>query len=412
MSIELSHVTRIYRSSHDVLALDDVCISVADGEWLAVMGPSGSGKSTLVNLIGCLDRPSSGEIRIEGINVEKVTAAELNRFRAEKIGFIFQQFHMVSYLTAVENVMLAQYFHSMTDRDHALEALERVGLRQHADRLPSLLSGGEQQRICIARALINDPDIILADEPTGNLDARNERIVLEQLQELHAQGHTIIMVTHDPEVARLADRRLEIQHGKVIFEQTFLPTSQKELDDLLESLWLRSEDSSWEGALLKASSALNLQLKHLQLMEMIQVIEGMNGDTRRNGDASSTYRVALRQACDSQSAVVLTAKGKKYAEDIVRRHRLAEHLFVQGSGLDNDQPRHPHSCGSRPILSPEVAETICASLGHPRMCPHGNPIPPGSCCSLEDGLISPVISISGINAHQTSGWSPELEQRN
>ena len=139
------------------------------------MGPSGSGKSTLVNLIGCLDQPSSGEIWLDGQNVAGISATELNRVRAEKIGFIFQQFHLIPFLTAVENVMLAQYFHSMTDEKEAVDALDRVGLGDRAHHLPSQLSGGEQQRVCIARALINDPRIILADEPTGNLDATERR---------------------------------------------------------------------------------------------------------------------------------------------------------------------------------------------------------------------------------------------
>ena len=172
MPIELMNVTRLYKSNVEVRALDDFSLSVAPGEWLAIMGPSGSGKSTLVNLIGCLDHPTTGEIWLDGRNVAKISAADLNRVRAEKIGFIFQQFHLIPYLTALENVMLAQYFHSMTDEQEALAALEHVGLKDRADHLPSQLSGGEQQRVCIARALINDPKIILADEPTGNLDAR------------------------------------------------------------------------------------------------------------------------------------------------------------------------------------------------------------------------------------------------
>src|SRR5712672_3873426 len=200
MPIELKNVARVYKSNVEVRALDDVSLSVAAGEWLAVMGPSGSGKSTLVNLMGCLDQPTAGEIWIHGANISKMTAAELNRFRAEKIGFVFQQFHLIPYLTALENVMLAQYFHSMTDRQEALEALDRVGLKERAYHLPAQLSGGEQQRVCIARALINDPRIVLADEPTGNLDAANEEIVLRLLRELHKQGRTIVMVTHDPVV--------------------------------------------------------------------------------------------------------------------------------------------------------------------------------------------------------------------
>src|SRR5271168_1073709 len=151
-------------------ALDHISLHVERGEWLSIMGPSGSGKSTLVNLIGCLDRPSSGEIWLDGENVAGISTNDLNRVRAEKVGFIFQQFHLIPFLTAVENVMLAQYFHSMTDEKEAMEALTRGGLADRAQHLPSQLSGGEQQRVCNARALINDPKIILADEPTGNLD--------------------------------------------------------------------------------------------------------------------------------------------------------------------------------------------------------------------------------------------------
>src|SRR5213082_2870435 len=218
--IILENVSKLYSAKAEangatIRALDDISLSVDPGEWLAVMGPSGSGKSTLVNLIGCLDRPTSGEIWLDNENVAAFGAAYLNRARAEKVGFIFQQFHMIPYLTAVENVMLAQYFHSMTDEKEALEALERVGLKDRAHHIPSQLSGGEQQRVCIARALINDPKIILADEPTGNLDALNEEIVLRLLRYAHQQGRTIVMVTHDPMVARLADRRIELHHGRI-----------------------------------------------------------------------------------------------------------------------------------------------------------------------------------------------------
>src|SRR5437868_13905329 len=187
--IKLNNVSRLYparaEAAEVIRALDNVSLHVGSGEWLAVMGPSGSGKSTLVNLIGCLDRPTSGEIWLEGENVATFSQSDLNRFRAEKIGFIFQQFHLIPYLTALENIMLAQYFHSMTDKSEALEALRRIGLADRAAHLPSQLSGGEQQRVCIARALINSPNIVLADEPTGNLDAHNEEIVLRALREPH-----------------------------------------------------------------------------------------------------------------------------------------------------------------------------------------------------------------------------------
>ncbi len=214
--IALHGVTREYEGHGGVVrALDHASFSIVAGEWVAMTGPSGSGKSTLVNLIGCLDRPTSGELRIDGVDVATMSATELDRFRADKIGFIFQQFHLIPYLSALENVMLAQYFHSMTDEAEARAALERVGLGKRAEHLPSELSGGEQQRVCIARALINHPPILLADEPTGNLDAANQKIVAELLEELHSQGHTIVMVTHDPEMAALAQRKIALSHGKV-----------------------------------------------------------------------------------------------------------------------------------------------------------------------------------------------------
>src|SRR6202047_670865 len=168
-----------------IRALDGISLHVEAGEWLSIMGPSGSGKSTLVNLIGCLDRPSAGEVWVDGQNVAGISSNELDRVRAEKIGFIFQQFHLIPFLTAIENVMLAQYFHSMTDEKEASEALRRIGLDDREHHLPSQLSGGEQQRVCIARALINDPKNILADEPNGNLDAVNEEFVLRLLREFH-----------------------------------------------------------------------------------------------------------------------------------------------------------------------------------------------------------------------------------
>ena len=197
-------------------ALGGVTFSVNCGEWVALMGPSGSGKTTLINILGGLDTPTAGKAIVDGTDVARLDEAGLTRFRAEKIGFIFQQFHLVPYLTAVENVMLAQYFHSTTDEKEARQSLERVGLGDRIEHLPSQLSGGEQQRVAVARALINHPKLILADEPTGNLDEANEEIVLRLLRELHVEGHTILMVTHAPSIGRLADRRIEFAHGHLV----------------------------------------------------------------------------------------------------------------------------------------------------------------------------------------------------
>jgi len=193
-----------------------VSFSVDAGEWIAIMGPSGSGKTTLINILGGLDTPTSGRAIVDGTDLARLDEAGLTRFRAEKVGFIFQQFHLVPYLTALENVMLAQYFHSTTDEGQARRELERVGLGDRVDHLPGQLSGGEQQRVAVARALINQPKLILADEPTGNLDEANEQTVLRLLQELHAEGHTILMVTHAPEIGALANRRIDLHHGRLV----------------------------------------------------------------------------------------------------------------------------------------------------------------------------------------------------
>jgi putative ABC transport system ATP-binding protein len=210
--LELQDISKAYGS---LQALRDINLTVKQGEWLAIMGPSGSGKTTMMNIIGCMDKPSAGQLILDGVNISRESARNLTAIRRDKIGLIFQQFHLVNYLTALENVMVAQYYHSMPDEKEAMEALERVGLASRARHLPSQLSGGEQQRVCIARALINYPMLILADEPTGNLDEANEQIVIDIFKKLHAEGSTIIVVTHDPEVAEDAERTVVLEHGRL-----------------------------------------------------------------------------------------------------------------------------------------------------------------------------------------------------
>ena len=216
MMAALVQVEEISKTYGGLRALDGVTFDVRAGEWIAIMGPSGSGKTTLINILGGLDRPTSGRAIVDGVNVGTLGERELTRYRAEKIGFVFQGFYLVPYLSAVENVMLAQYFHSTADEAEAAEALVRVGLGDRLEHLPSQLSGGEQQRVALARALINHPKLILADEPTGNLDEANEQVVLDLLRELHRSGHTILLVTHSPEIGRMADRRIELAHGRLM----------------------------------------------------------------------------------------------------------------------------------------------------------------------------------------------------
>ena len=214
--LKLVDVSKIYG---ELKALDKINLSVEKGEWISIMGPSGSGKTTMMNIIGAMDKPSLGEVILDGEDIAKKSPKELTVIRRDKIGLIFQQFHLVNYLSALENVMMSQYYHSMPDAQEAMEALTAVGLADRAKHLPNQLSGGEQQRVCIARALINHPAILLADEPTGNLDEKNEYIVLDIFEKLHNAGSTIIVVTHDPEVGEESERMITLEHGKITKEE-------------------------------------------------------------------------------------------------------------------------------------------------------------------------------------------------
>jgi putative ABC transport system ATP-binding protein len=366
-------------------ALGGVSFNVNAGEWVALMGPSGSGKTTLINILGGLDTLTSGRVIVDDVDLSKLSESQLVRYRAEKVGFVFQQFHLVPYLSALENVMLAQYFHSVTDEKQAEEALKRVGLGERLTHLPAQLSGGEQQRVAIARALINQPRIILADEPTGNLDEANEAIVINLFRELHDSGHTILMVTHDPDIARQADRRIELAHGHLHFDTALhgpshplncplvntgdccTPVSADDeirFDHLLEQIWICGEEGKpAEVSLLQVTGpAGQLPLiteepasRVLSRMSDLQLVQLKNGE------------------------VELSPAGTRRARDVVRRHRLAERLFKDTFSID-DTEAHTQACKFEHIISPELDQRICTFLGHPKTCPHGNPIPPGDCC--------------------------------
>src|SRR6266705_3261408 len=389
--IRLKDVSRLYPAKAEasggvIRALDDFTLSVEPGEWVAIMGPSGSGKSTLVNLIGCLDRPTEGEIWLDGVNVANMSPNELNRVRAEKVGFIFQQFHLIPYLSALENVMLAQYFHSMTDEQEALEALGRVGLKDRADHLPAQLSGGEQQRVCIARALINDPKIILADEPTGNLDAANEEIVLRLLRAFHAQGRTIVMVTHDPVVARLSDRRIELHHGRIAAQEVFAMADEEQFEEVLEELWVMEEQGEMaEIEHMEVHGALPVSLAVDKMRDMGLVATAPHPPQAHDhkpfvNPCHDALKPAGVSIGDGSMVVELTPRGRQRAADIIRRHRLAERLFTDSLALESESEIEQQACKFEHILSPEATEKICTFLGHPRTCPHGAPIPAGECC--------------------------------
>jgi putative ABC transport system ATP-binding protein len=366
-------------------ALGGVSFGVNSGEWVALMGPSGSGKTTLINILGGLDTVTSGRVVVDGVDLSKLSEHDLVRYRAEKVGFVFQQFHLVPYLTAVENVMLAQYFHSITDEKQAEDTLKRVGLGDRLTHLPAQLSGGEQQRVAIARALINQPKLILADEPTGNLDEANETIVLQIFRELHNAGHTILMVTHDPDIARQADRRIELAHGHLHFDTaqhgpghplacpladtadccTPISTDDEiRFDHLLEQIWISGEEGkpAQPESLHATGPAGKLPIvraepaaRVLARMSDLRLVEMQNGE------------------------VQLTPVGSQRARNVVRRHRLAERLFKDTFSID-DSEAHTQACKFEHIISPELDQRICTFLGHPKTCPHGNPIPPGDCC--------------------------------
>lgn len=210
---EIIKISHLCKNFGEVKALQDINFSVLQGQWLAIMGPSGSGKSTLLNILSLMDEQSSGEYFLDGTNVQNLDESAKIKIRREKIGLIFQQFHLIPYLNALENVMLAQFYHSSVDEEDARAVLEKVGLAHRLKHLPSELSGGEQQRLCIARALINNPELLLADEPTGNLDEANEKIVLNLLKQLKNEGKTIVLITHNETLGKQADTMMILRHG-------------------------------------------------------------------------------------------------------------------------------------------------------------------------------------------------------
>ena len=215
--IRLSAVTKQYRrGSETISAVKDISLSIAPGDFVAFVGPSGSGKTTLLNLIGCVDKPDNGSMQIDGAETSGLNETALTRIRAEKIGFVFQQFFLLPTLTARENVLLPSVFLGNGDRTaRAEELLAKVGLSERARHLPGQLSGGEMQRVAIARALINGPKILLADEPTGNLDSDNASAILQLFEELNRTGLTTLMVTHNQELARSAGRVISIKDGRI-----------------------------------------------------------------------------------------------------------------------------------------------------------------------------------------------------
>jgi putative ABC transport system ATP-binding protein len=234
--LHVEGLTKSYKTGESVLPiLKGVSLTVEKGEFVAIMGPSGSGKSTFMNMLGCLDRPDSGTYTLDGIEVSKLNDKQLAQVRNQKIGFVFQSFNLLARSTSLHNVELPMMYAGVgraERRKRALEALQRVGLAERVHHKPTQLSGGQRQRVAIARALVNRPSILLADEPTGNLDSRSGTEIMAMFQELHSQGVTIILVTHEPDIARHAERIVTFKDGVIIRDErvedrlTAVPSSE------------------------------------------------------------------------------------------------------------------------------------------------------------------------------------------
>lgn len=256
--IELRGVSRLYGfGDATTVAVEEVSLRVEKGEFIAVMGPSGSGKSTLMNLIGLLDRPTEGMYTLQGRNVARLSQWRRARYRRDRIGFVFQSFNILPSLTALENVALPLAYRGRTQTrrlKQAGNALERVGLSDREYFYPSQLSGGQMQRVAIARAIVNNPEIIIADEPTGNLDSGSSKVVMELLAELHKAGHTILMVTHNPELTRYASRVVFMHDGEIIADEASQIGNVPEMAQKMYFKPKKTEDDDLEGvsALMQA----------------------------------------------------------------------------------------------------------------------------------------------------------------
>jgi len=231
VAIEIEGISKRY--DENTLAINDISLKIYKGQWTVIMGASGSGKTTLLNMISCLDRQTSGIIEVLNVNLNGLDNKALTKFRRENIGIIFQEYHLIPYLNALENVMVAQRFHSLVDKESAKKALDEHGLSERLNHIPSKLSGGEKQRVAIARALINDPKIILADEPTGNLDRKAGNRIMDIFKKLKSKGQTIVFITHDPELAKLGDRVIKLIDGKVSADSN---EGNRGLDEFIDSI--------------------------------------------------------------------------------------------------------------------------------------------------------------------------------
>lgn len=216
--IKLDHISKVFpRGVEKVHALDGVSLEIYEGDYMAICGQSGSGKTTLLNIAGCMDHPTEGEVILQGTHVEKGSDKQLAQFRRSMVGFVFQQFFLIPTLTVMDNVRLPLlYSHKKIDEDKTVEILKKVGLGHRLKHLPGQLSGGEMQRVAVARSLINNPKVILADEPTGNLDSKNSTQVIDLFEQVNAEGIAVVMVTHNPDIAARCRKQVHLEDGKII----------------------------------------------------------------------------------------------------------------------------------------------------------------------------------------------------
>jgi len=387
-AISIRNVSKTYDPlGLNLLAIDNCSVDIAADEFCVVVGPSGCGKTTLLNAIAGFHEITQGEILLDGepICTPTYTASP----GADRI-VVFQNGALFPWSTVLNNVAYGPTVQGTASareaRKQAQTLLAELGLPDIGGRYPNELSSGMRRRVEIARALINDPRIILADEPTGNLDAKNEEIVLELLRESHQQGRTIVMVTHDPVVARLADRRIELHHGKIAAQEIFSMADEEQFDEILEELWVMEEHGERaELGRMDTHGVLPVNIAVEKMTELGLVTTSPHPpEAHQHKPFVNPCHDALRPegifVRDGSAVVALSPRGRTKAGSIIRRHRLAERLFTDSLAMDSESEIEQQACKFEHILSPGATDKICAFLGHPRTCPHGAPIPPGPCC--------------------------------
>ena len=388
--IRLLHVSKVFREGPvRVPALSDVSFTVEKGEFVVLSGGSGAGKTTLLRLLYRDELPSEGAIEVADFEVTELRRSEVPHLR-RSIGVVFQDPKLLDGRTVFDNVAFVLRVLGTPRREvrpRTLASLKAVGLSARAQAYPHQLSQGEAQRAALARALVKSPALLLADEPTGNLDAQNEEIVLHLLRQFHKQGRTIVMVTHDPAVARLADRKVELHHGHVAEQESFKFSDEEQFDEVLEEVWTLKENGVRpEVGRMHVSGPLPVAFAVQKMTEMglLQVLAGAQSENGhkevRNRCHEVIYPESVNVTGEQNLAIDFTPRGEQRAANIIRRHRLAERLFMETLHIENEAEVEQQACKFEHILSAQATERICTFLDHPRTCPHGSPIPEGECC--------------------------------